>query len=504
MFASVVELKPVIQFKSILSIFVACLFFVIGCGGGSSSDSLPPDDEGSDSIGEGDNSIPTLDDFSLNTLRFSLDESIPGQVENTYKVLNDQVEMTSERIVDVNAQAEFRVWRRSDSISARVSLSDQSILAATDNSGARIGLSGPFYNDIQDGGVEGALGDVVVQSELRLNNDGSRSAIFCFFRLLGDDWSQESLNIVNGDNCGDFFGFVPELNTPYTLSISLDRIAGVISLSLNEIVREIDIGTPVYLPHQDWRSVRLRSRGTPSKAVGSVFSISTDNFTQDFSVEPLQIRPYRHLWNMVDGVRSITTTEDERARFDVASIGPREQFYLALKDEVEAIKSDIELSSESQIVAESAAEQNSYAQIRLGGTFYNDTAEGGFNEKEGDVFAGIGLRARGDGSRTLFYCVFRSNSAANFEDPLNLINPGDDDCPDFGFVPELDKAYSAKIRLNRNPDQFVFTLDNIEKTVDITTPVFAPEDQFLGIQTSSSGGSRAIAYADNFGALVIP
>jgi len=66
----------------------------------------------------------------------------------------------------------------------------------------------------------------------------------------------------------------------------------------------------------------------------------------------------------------------------------------------------IELSSES-VLAEG---DGSFARMRLGGTFYNDTAEGGFNENEGDVFAAIILEAMPGDVRVLKYCLFRSNT----------------------------------------------------------------------------------------------
>jgi len=424
------------------------------------------------------------DNFSADTLRMSIDERANDDVVRSYDVQNDRIVMTASATGDEQGFARVHAWGRSDTLTARIRLSSATMLTGNENANAKLRIKGVFYNEFQDRGTADQEGDVEAEVAIRLGSDGGLSAGFCIDRSADDP-----VTVIDGGNCANFAGVVPSLDSEYTVSIAVDRGAGTMDFSWDEITRRIELGQPVYLPARENREIKLShdAVGGAGSVTESVHMIGTDDYQQDFLLEAPAVGPYRHNSNL-NGTERTLQVVDSQARFDVASTDSQGRVNLTVEGESDSIEAIIELSN-SVIADEAASSEDSYAQSRLGGTFYNDTAEGGFNGVEGNVFSGITLRANADGSRRLDYCAFRSNTD-DFSDSIELIAGGDGNCSDFGFIPELDIPYPVSIKLDRAARTLAYTVNSIARVYTIGTDTFLPESQFISLRARSAGGLR--------------
>jgi len=442
-------------------------------------------------------SLEFADDFSAESLRFTVDRRPEDRSVRTYDILDDRIVMTvSATSNDDQGRAELDAWGRSDSITARVSL-DSVDLPVDRDADSRLRVAGHFYNEMADGGTNGRVGDVYVQLRLRARGDGSREASICVDREL-EDGSEGVALFEDGDNCETFPDFVPELGTAYTLSVGVDRAAGTLTWSIDDQVRSVGLGQPVFLPARGRRSVQLTQEGTPGEAIASVYSVGIDGHAQDFTVEAPVIGPYRPFFDLQNRGRTLSVV-DGRARLESASAdGGDERLSMPVIGDSDRIEATLELSSESTLAGTGTDGEDAPAGISLGGTFYNDTAEGGFNENEGNVFSVIFVETA-DGQPELRYCMFRSNTT-DFSDSNALLAEGEVSCPDFGIAADFDTAYPVSIELDRDAGLMRFRAGEIERTHTIATPIFSPEsnDRFIRVQARARNGSTAVGYADDF------
>jgi len=95
------------------------------------------------------------DDFSAESLRFTVDRRTEDRSVRSYEVREDRVVMTAAATSnDDQGQAELDAWGRSDSITARVSL-DSVDLPIDSDADAKARIAGTFYNEMADGGSNG-------------------------------------------------------------------------------------------------------------------------------------------------------------------------------------------------------------------------------------------------------------------------------------------------------------------------------------------------------------
>ncbi len=444
--------------------------------------------------------IEFTEDFSSNTLRYTIDERFRDDSQRAYELQADRLVLSVAAQIDgEQGRATVDAWDKTDSFSARVSLSSDTVLTDAEGSRAKISLNAHLYNEVQDRGFDDVRNDIIVQLEIALRSDGNMDASYCFGReLVGG--GTEPANIIDGGECGNFTDngdVVLALDTEYTLSLDVDRSAGTVTMGLDDFIDVIQIDQVMYLPARNRHTVKLDHRGLGGRAVAGLHAISTDNHSQDFAINPLVLGPWRPIFDLENPNNSLNV-EDGRARLDVPSTDSQQRLGLTVFGESDSIQSTLELSSESVIAPEATSEEGSFAQVRLGGTFYNDTAEGGFNGNEGNVFAAITIRTNADGTQRMTYCAFRANDA-NFSDTLELtageVEPA---CLDFGIAAELDTPYAVSIELDRVAAELRYTANEVIRTLAIATPMFSPAEQFISVQARASGGSRAVAFVDDY------
>ena len=438
-----------------------------------------------------------VDDFSEDTSRYSYAfGNNRGDVSAFYQdgALELQVNTANS---DSSNWSEFSVNDDSDSFKARVSMSSESRLPPGGQSNAEVGIQAVMHNDSQDNGFNREEGDIRITLRLQLQANGGRRVGASLRRR--DENGQENgdnLAVFSGDNFFTFNNFVPELDTIYELGISIDRGAGTVTLSVDDMSETVQLPTQAFQAYRPIKIVGANYSGTSGRAVGRVHSISTEDFSQDFSTEVPLVGPYRQRnENYYPGVE--VEIVDDRLMLSVdGRVAGSEVARIQAHNLSDYIAADIELSSESVVATEG------FARVQVGGLMYNDLADSGINNSEGDVFALINIDQLGSGDISAYYCVFRANNG-DFSDATELlsglVNPNQDnsDCPRFNVTPALDTTYSASVSIDREMAQLNFSFAGESVVYDIGTDVFDAFGSFNGAQVRTSSDSMVIGYIDN-------
>lgn len=459
--------------------------------------SLVADSAFSVPVFDADQPLDFIDDFSTPTMRYGFwdgrergEVAVSGSASEGY--VEFQVRAAS---TDDSNYAEFYLDGPTDSVSAVVSLSSDSALPVDSDAEAAVRLQGTFYNDTADGGTDQRLGDVFVSFNIRLRGDGRRAADLYMERRAADGSRDQRLDYQ------DFLGsaedvlrnIVIELDTLYTLELSVDRTANTLTAKLDDVEQILSIPTNMFTPARSDKQVQIAHRGASGRAVGRIHSITTDKSTTDFSSEFPLLGPYRPAFN--DGYPGIDVEyQDSRVRMVVDSaLTDGRGADLQARGASEYLGATMMMSAETQ-------QREGDAFVGIGGLFYNDTADGGTDGATGSVFASLTLAMRDDRDGTPImvgeYCAFRSQDS-NFGESVELIGGDTEFCPRFAMPVMTEVAYDMSIELDKERNVLVYTLGDEMIEYPIATEVYAPHDRFNGARVRARDGALAVGYADN-------
>lgn len=434
--------------------------------------------------------VDFIDDFSQSTPLLVFDPNREG-TEAGIAFLDGalQIEATKTDPDDCCGDSRLRIQEKTDFIAARVSLSSDSRIPVEDDARAVIRIDGTWYNDTQDGGFDDRGGDVFVQMRIRARGDGRREVSFCLDRETGNG-DGEGVNVVDGDNCGRF-STIPEFDTQYDMSVTLDRSAATMTFSFNDETRVIGLGRPVFEAQRSQKAITVQHQGSSGRAVGRIHSLTTNSGTIDIAADELLLGPYRPTYATQYAGRDVTVI-DGRLRFDVDSeFGENNQPRFVTRNPSDFVAATVEISSESQL-------DSGKMRIGVAGFMYNDIMDGGVgdNSSEGAVFGTVNQVATADGENYFEYCAWRSNNT-NFSDETEILGSDSETCPRFSTVPVLDTPARISVSFDQSRGLLTYTVG--EETIEhaITTGFFRSHTYFNGIRVNSDGGSRLIAFADD-------
>jgi hypothetical protein len=122
-----------------------------------------------------------------------------------------------------------------------------------------IDVSGTLFNELADGGFNGSEGSVFATVRLVAIGAGERFVRYCAYRSTTSDFS-DSIELITGDNdnCARF-AFVPELDTMYPVSISLDRTAATLTFRLGDETHVYAITSDIFDPDGPFNGVRAHT-----------------------------------------------------------------------------------------------------------------------------------------------------------------------------------------------------------------------------------------------------
>ena len=432
------------------------------------------------------------DDFTSDSLRYSADAVTFGDSAGNGTATNsvDGVQLTVDAPVDSNDYVFFTVSNAPGDIFSTTVTMDSAIGAVQSESG--IQLEAGLYNDTVDFGGENfsSNGNVRASINLIFSGDGGSRAELCLASVREEgDWQPVEGFAEGGNYCSSFDELRLAFDTEYSLALMLDREAATLTASVNEATQVVSINTPILSPSRFVRHIQLFEFGEGT-AAATIHGISTDSFVDNFRTDPIVLGPYQAS-DDASGREGTVRIDDERARFDVASDGDSYRqatlrFTNPLPDYLEAM---ISVSSESTLSTQGRIGN------RLQGRIYNDTAAGGFNDREGDIYASVQLTFRGDGGRSAEYCMERSNDADG-ESTLPLLD-ANEFCLNFGFLPELETEYPASLILDREAGTMMFSLGDEVHVHDIATPILEPGNGYREITVFADDNSVAVGYVDD-------
>lgn len=430
------------------------------------------------------------DDFARDSLRYSAEADTNSAGNGTAEVVADGVRLSVDAPAGQDDYLYFSAAAPGDTFSATVTMES---VAGDVEGGSAIWHEAFTHNNRADfGGGDGSQdGDVYAAVTLDFFGNGGRRASLCLAIVRDEgDWDAFPSFGSDGDSCVPFEGFLPDIGTEYTLGIALDREAATLTASIDGMVQVVPITTPIFAASRDRRSLQL-VRFREGTAVATVHGVATESFADDFRTDPIALGPYQLSDDASDREGTVRIV-DGRARFDVASDGNsyRQATLRFARDRLpDYLEADLTLSSES------ALSTGGRVGARLQGRLYNDTAAGGFNDREGDVNASVQLTFRDDGGRSAEYCLVR-NDDADGETATPLLD-AERDCLNFGFLPELDTAHEARLVLDREAGTLTFAIDDEVRVHDIATAILESGNGYREVVAYADDESVAVAFADD-------
>ena len=227
-----------------------------------------------------------FDSTSNNTFkyhdRYHVQREEPG--EGNVQWSPDKVRLKSTSNGTAFKRTRLRVVQPTDILQANISIDSASVVASGGSDDRYSGgVTGMFYNDVQDGGFNGLEGDIFATSELLVTPNGGVTAQYCALRSTSADFTQ-SENLLNGgqDDCLDF-QFLPVRDTFYTLSVGIDRPNKQLVFTINDETAVYNIQTAIFIPNAgNFRAVRATAypdNGGAGTSVVDVDQIETQNFS---------------------------------------------------------------------------------------------------------------------------------------------------------------------------------------------------------------------------------
>ena len=460
-------------------------------------------------------SPPVLNRYRIN--HYPRDGEIP-------RVENERVLITQQSQPDNGSAANLELQSVTDYLETTMELSSQSNIA---ESGFRVGgyLELVPVNDTQDGGFDGRVGDIRANIWLDARHDGLRRAEYCLYRYEEADGSERTGLLLGGEERCINFPINIEFDTPYRVAINFDRSNSSVTFRLDGFTHTEELGFQFFDAAQPRSRLEIGSRNG-ALVVGYLDDIrngqsaltateivqgltAPSEFPPQPSAEELQVASaldapfdYSGPISFVDDFSHGTTpfglsrwpretTSSTIGYFDGAieiqsasggddpNRGSNTEFHI--NSQGDEIRTVVSLSSRSMI-----APGNGEVSLDLRATFYNDTQDGGFNGREGDVNANLRIKVRGDGRREITADLRRRDADGDNEN-LELFDG--DDRHVFDLIPELDTPYELVIRLDRDQNMMTFSVDNLVREVLLPTTVFEPAQRSVALAAWHQGGS---------------
>ena len=411
------------------------------CGGGSDSDPDPV--PGSD-----DQRVSFVDDFAQDNVTANrLVANDQRESRNSYSISDGHLRLSTTKTSSVARQsAALETQPDSNTVRARLMLSSESSYEG--DAQVLASVTGVFYNDIQDGGIDGSQGDVFVWSGIRRTSDGVLSAEYCLVRSDNTDYSEFSVFFNEGASSCQQFEFDPVLDTFYDVAITLE--AGVFTFDFDGVVQNYTPPGEVYSPAEQGKGVRAWVVSDSGPGTGTAVAIfdelTVDAFSENFSSDVL---PYYTTAvpvgsNVVvnDGELQMTTTSDGQ------SGTVRNQVEL-MRDPNDNVSTQFRYSSDSVLSGNPEDE----ARVRLITSLYNDgSIANPVNRGDGDVISYIDMRFQVDGSSSARYCRGLWDTRNGVQDWQDI------SCQAFALQPLADTSYEAAISLDRDNRRVVYRL----------------------------------------------
>lgn len=430
--------------------------------------------------------IEFADDFSENSIRYTARSFLEVPDSGTAEVIGENLILKARQgsfpefgNIYVGTQEATDTLMVTAAFNPATSLPSGSV-----NENATIAVEQRIFNTIADGGLgDGSnTGDVQVRFDIRLSADGSSEHGYCLGEQTIDSFVP--LNVFDGNsrNCSFFEGVTIQSDVEYTFGFSLDRSSGTLTLSLDDRQQVVTLPGTLYAAENPFTGFQLIHQAGPGEAEARIRSITTDSGT-DTITSASSIGRYQGIDS--SELRSALLI-DERVQLSARATEEDDSgIQLRVAQPTDYIEALMEISSQTAL----GDRGRLYAELRA--DLYNDTADGGFNDREGDVSAFITFESDTGGLRRIEYCLSRSDDADNNE-RSGLLADGQN-CVTVPIRLELDTPYRVSLDLDREQSTLSYRVNGFTHTQAITTDLFTARRKTAEIGT----------YPDNLSSVVI-
>lgn len=438
-----------------------------------------------------DSAVGFADDFSVNSIRYSVDSFDDGSGIASADYAEDKIRISTSGNEDGFGNINVRTFTDTSFYSADVTLSSEtSLLEQEEFSAANLYVEAYLYNDTYETAPEqySQEGDVWVTSNFGVDQFGNTSAFYCL-RRVNDEGQWVDLGEFGTELCNTIPGSEAlEVDVRYTMSLNLNRDDSTVTISIGELVKEIALTGNVFPPLTKEQRIQLYQDGAPGTAVAYLHRVESSRFTDDFAeFEPILGR-YTNVRN--DAVISSTIENEQLKLSAMASSDDSNDNAITVLDNSDYLEALITLLPSSS-VGDNDGRIIAYVESNL----YNDTADGGFDGRTGDVRAQIAAIQRSDGRSYIEYCLQRADDA-DFDSRSGLLEDGEN-CQNFPIALTLNTPYRVSIALDRLTPSVTFRVDEFNITVPIDTAVFDPSRSEKRLESGARNNSTADAYFDN-------
>lgn len=432
--------------------------------------------------------IEFADDFSTNTIRYSVNVQNDNGVVSSVEPELGAIRMTTSVSGTQGGGARLSVNESTDTfqISGRFDADSINLTGGW----TQIGVDGLVSNDIPVADRSDAnsdLGNIYISINSAVFTGGSTNLYICLGRNGVDGF--ESLNLFDGNtnNCKNYDDVAPAIGENFNLGYTIGT-DNVVTLTLGATTDTLTLPGTYHAPAFSDQSINHTTSEVPGSGSFLLTSITTDNGTESFASTTPVIDRYEF---NVPGQAGFPTIVDGRVRADfTAREDGGNSVELILKDVGTYFEATTELSSESTI---DGVDQGvgSYMEVVMG----NDTQDNGFDGRTGDIRANIAIDARNNGLRRVEYCLYRYDDADG-ENRTGLLNGGEDRCVDFAMLAEFDTSYRMAIDFDHTSSTITFRVNGNTYTETLAA-LFAANSPRSSISIGGNNGARFVGFIDD-------
>lgn len=375
----------------------------------------------------------------------------------------------------------------SDFIKASISLSSKTALPVDSDARAEVSINATLVNDTYEN-AESRAGDLVFTLGLRQRGDG-RLQVLYWANRRSESGSDDDLNIYELPGFDAFGDLQLALDTPYDVSIRLDRERRVMVISFGDVSAEYPL-TSIYAAYRSELRLRTRHEAGSGRAVGRLHQLSTDELEFDFAQAVPAIAPLQPQWDARFADSSVDWADEHITLTVEGSKQGRGRARLASDHRNDFFGADLALSSDSTLAA---GDTNS---LSIGATLFNDTAPNttAGSEQAGESFFSVEIKETDAEPAYAIYCYWRYDG----ENWLEQAGDTPEECDNrFSTVIDIDASYTASLNLDRDGKQVVWSLAGEEHNVALAAGIHDTASQYHRVQVTSGEQSIAIGHVDN-------
>lgn len=372
-----------------------------------------------------------------------------------------------------------------DSIAATLTLSSESRVDA--GAEIRASVGGQFYNDIQDGGNDGFIGDVFATTRLYQDDEGLKT-LFCAFRADSADFGSATTLGPNGSaECGEF-ALTPAFDTTYNASVSLNRADKTLVFQLGDEQQSIALSTELFLPSTHYTRARAQVVNGTGLVVLGIDDLKTDNIDDDFSYNSLPVLLVR---GVADGSGEVVSVTSGEVVDGAIKLSAREDAVTSYNSSRLRVFSKVEESISTTVNVSSESTESVVHTARLYATmFHSGIAYDSDNPHVGNGVALSQIKFFPDGNSFVEACHREVMAGGDQQDII---------CDRFTTVPKYDTNYQMSINFDRDNSKLVFGLDDEVVEIAVTTPLNVPyrADAYVSADTNGVEVGTAVVSFDN-------